>query len=97
MQAINRLLERIGILMGQQRRFVADAAHELRSPLTALSVQSQNLDQAGSLESMRERVVPLQVGIERTRKLTEQLLSLARLQAGAQKRLRWMSRCSPAN
>jgi two-component system OmpR family sensor kinase len=47
--AINRLLERINQLMGQQRRFIADAAHELRSPLTALSIQSQNLMQAGSL------------------------------------------------
>ncbi|WP_295393016.1 ATP-binding protein [uncultured Thiodictyon sp.] len=81
-QAINRLLERVGVLMGQQRRFVADAAHELRSPLTALSVQAQNLRQATSLEAMRERVLPLQAGIERARKLAEQLLSLARAQAG---------------
>ena len=81
--AINRLLERINQLMGQQRRFIADAAHELRSPLTALSIQSQNLMQAGSLEAMRERISPLQDGIERARHLTEQLLSLARTQADA--------------
>lgn len=80
--AINRLLERVNHLMGQQRRFIADAAHELRSPLTALSVQVQNLSQAGSLEAMRERVIPLQEGIERAQKLTEQLLSLAKTQAG---------------
>jgi two-component system OmpR family sensor kinase len=79
--AINRLLERVNYLMGQQRRFIADAAHELRSPLTALSVQAQNLRQAGSLEAVRERVIPLQAGIERARHLTEQLLSLARTQA----------------
>lgn len=81
--AINRLLERVNHLMGQQRRFIADAAHELRSPLTALSVQAQNLQHAGSLEAMRERVVPLREGIERARQLTEQLLSLARTQAGS--------------
>lgn len=81
--AINRLLERVNYLMGQQRRFIADAAHELRSPLTALSVQAQNLRQAGSLEAMQARVAPLQAGIERARQLTEQLLSLARTQAGA--------------
>jgi two-component system OmpR family sensor kinase len=81
-QAINRLLERVKVLMEQQRRFIADAAHEIRSPLTALSVQAQNLLQAESLEDMRERVVPLRAGIERARKLTEQLLSLARVQAG---------------
>ncbi len=80
--AINRLLERVNHLMGQQRRFIADAAHELRSPLTALSVQAQNLTRAGSLDAVRERVVPLQKGIERARQLTEQLLNLARTQAG---------------
>lgn len=81
--SINRLLERINRLMGQQRRFIADAAHELRSPLTALSLQAQNLRQADSLESTRERIVPLLAGIERAQHLTEQLLSLARTQAGS--------------
>lgn len=82
-QAINRLLGRINQLLNQQRRFIADAAHELRSPLTALSVQAQNLRQADSLEAMRERIAPLQAGIERARQLTEQLLNLARTQAGS--------------
>ncbi|WP_313951786.1 ATP-binding protein [Accumulibacter sp.] len=80
--AINRLLERVNHLLGQQRRFIADAAHELRSPLTALSVQAENLAHARSLEAVRDRVLPLQAGIERARQLTEQLLSLARTQAG---------------
>ncbi len=82
-QSINQLLERINRLMGQQRRFIADAAHELRSPLTALSVQAQNLRHADSLETARERIVPLLAGIERAQHLTEQLLSLARTQAGS--------------
>jgi two-component system OmpR family sensor kinase len=85
--AINRLLERISHLMGQQRRFIANAAHELRSPLTALSIQSQNLMQAGSPEVMLERISPLQDGIERARHLTEQLLSLARTQADAREQV----------
>lgn len=80
--AINRLLERVNLLLAQQRRFIADAAHELRSPLTALSVQAQNLENAATLEAMRERVRPLREGIERARRLTEQLLNLARTQAG---------------
>jgi two-component system OmpR family sensor kinase len=83
-QAINRLLLRVGDLLQQQRRFIADAAHEIRSPLTALSVQARNLGQAQSLEAARERLVPLAAGIERARRLTEQLLGLARLQAGAE-------------
>lgn len=80
-QAINRLLARINQLISQQQRFIADAAHELRSPLTALSMQAQNLRQANSLEAIHERVAPLQAGIERARQLTEQLLNLARIQA----------------
>ncbi len=80
--AINRLLGRVNHLMSEQRRFIADAAHELRSPLTALSLQAQNLRQANSPEAMHERAASLQAGIERARRLTEQLLSLARTQEG---------------
>lgn len=80
-RAINRLLERVGRLMGEQRRFIADAAHELRTPLTALSLQAQNLEQAESLEAMLNRVAPLRAGIERAQRLTGQLLSLARSQS----------------
>ncbi len=80
--AINRQMEGIKRLMGQQRRFIADAAHELRTPLTALSLQAQNLEQAETLEAMRLRVAPLRAGIERARRLTEQLLNLARSQTG---------------
>ncbi len=78
--SINRLLARVNQLMGEQRRFIADAAHELRSPLTALSVQAQNIEKATSLNAMRARVSPLREGIERARQLTEQLLSLAKSQ-----------------
>ena len=79
--AINRLLNRITDLLTQQRRFIADAAHELRSPLTALSLQAQNLSAADSVASLQQRIIPLQKGIERTRQLNEQLLTLARTQA----------------
>ncbi len=81
-RAINRLLERVSRALTEQRRFIADAAHELRSPLTALSVQVQNLEAATSAEAMRARVAPLSEGINRARRLTEQLLSLAKTQAG---------------
>jgi two-component system OmpR family sensor kinase len=81
-QAINRLLARVNTMVAGQRRFIADAAHELRTPLTALSLQAQNLGQSESLEVMRERLLPLQAGIERARKITVQLLNLARTQAG---------------
>ena len=81
LRAINRLLERVRLLMGQQRRFVADAAHELRTPLTALSLQAQNLERAESLAECKQRLLPLKSGLERSRHLLDQLLSLARQQA----------------
>ena len=80
-EAINRLLVRVNQLIAAQRRFVADAAHELRSPLTALAVQAGNLAQAHSSEDLHQRIDALKAGIERARHLTEQLLDLARLQA----------------
>ncbi len=82
-RAINRLLERVNRLIDEQRRFIADAAHELRSPLTALSLQAQNMEKAETLETMRQRAAPLRAGIDRARRLTEQLLSLAGSQAGS--------------
>ncbi len=84
--AINRLLVRINQLLGQQRRFIADAAHELRSPLTALSLQVHNIKQADSLALAREHILPLEAGVERARRLTEQLLDMARIQASVTER-----------
>jgi two-component system OmpR family sensor kinase len=78
--AINRLLTRAGESLAQQRRFVADAAHELRSPLTALSLQAELLDGASMSERARERLATLRKGLERARALLGQMLSLARAQ-----------------
>jgi len=79
--AINRLLQRINLMNESQRRFIADAAHELRSPLTALSLQAQNIEKTGSYAISKERLVPLKVGLERSRHLLNQLLDLVRQQA----------------
>lgn len=68
--------------MNQQRRLVADAAHELRTPITALSLQVENLDPVDLSQSARDRVATLRQGIGRTRHLLDQLLSLARQDAG---------------
>jgi two-component system OmpR family sensor kinase len=81
--AINRLLARVSRSMQAQRRFVADAAHELRSPLTALSLQAERLADVEMSELAHERLAALRQGIERGRKLLDQLLSLARAQSGA--------------
>jgi two-component system OmpR family sensor kinase len=79
--AINRLLTRVAQSMDAQRRFVADAAHELRSPLTAISLQAERLAEAEMSDLARERLATLQRGIERGRNLLDQLLTLAKVQA----------------
>jgi len=81
--AINRLLARVLQAMESQRRFVADAAHELRSPLTALSLQAERLAGAEMSETARERLLLLRQGIERGRNLLDQLLALAKAQSVA--------------
>jgi two-component system OmpR family sensor kinase len=81
--AINRLLQRVNLMNESQRRFIADAAHELRSPLTALSLQAQNIEKTGSFSISKERLVPLKNGLERSRHLLNQLLDLVRQQASA--------------
>ena len=78
--AINSLLVRVEQSMAVQRRFIADAAHELRSPLTALSLQSERLAQTDMSDLARERLVTLRRGIERGRNLLDQLLTLAKAQ-----------------
>ena len=79
--AINRLLARVGQSMESQRRFVADAAHELRSPLTALSLQAERLADAEMSGLARERLTVLRQGIKRGRSLLDQLLTLAKAQS----------------
>lgn len=79
--AINRLLGRVEQSMDAQRRFVADAAHELRSPLAALSLQAERLADIELPANARERLSTLRQGIERSSALLDQLLALARAQA----------------
>lgn len=83
--AINRLLSRVAQSMAVQRRFLADAAHELRSPLTALSLQAERLASSDLSAPARQRLDALQSGLQRSRQLLDQLLSLARVQEGVEK------------
>ena len=81
--ALNALLQRLGQSLEAQRAFVADAAHELRSPLTALKLQLQLLRRAGGDTERAAAAEALGAGIERAARLVEQLLALARSEPGA--------------
>jgi signal transduction histidine kinase len=77
-EELNRLLARLGDAFGKQRAFVADAAHELRSPLTALSLQLQLLDRAPDESARKAAQERLGAAVERAAHLVGQLLTLAR-------------------
>ena len=81
--AVNRLLRRLGSVLEQQRRMVADAAHELRTPVAATRVQADNLGHEDLPVEARSRLDALQRGLDRTSELIEQLLRLARVQGVA--------------
>lgn len=81
--ALNALLGRLAQSRDAQRAFVADAAHELRSPLTALKLQLQMLRRAPDASARDAAIESLGAGIERAARLVEQLLTLARSERGA--------------
>ena len=79
-EALNQLFTRTGEMMARERRFTSDAAHELRSPLTALKVQTDvaqlSLDDP---QAQAKALDQLHAGIDRASRLVEQLLTLSRL------------------
>lgn len=77
-EELNRLLERLSAAFASQRAFVADAAHELRSPLTALSLQLQLLERARDEPDRELATTRLRAAVERATHLVSQLLTLAR-------------------
>jgi two-component system OmpR family sensor kinase len=82
-QELNLLFGRVKTAFDAQQSFVADAAHELRTPLAALKLQAQSLDRADSAEARKLAVARLTAGIDRATRLVEQLLVLARQEASA--------------
>ena len=81
--ALNGLLERIGALIESERRFTADAAHELRTPIAAIRAQAQvALAETGDTKASHALRATLE-GCDRATRLVEQLLTLSRLESGA--------------
>lgn len=79
--AINRVMSRLRALLEENRRFIADAAHELRSPVAALLIQADNVEHAEMSGDARHRLASLRQGLARMTKLLDQLLDLARQNA----------------
>jgi two-component system OmpR family sensor kinase len=81
---LNLLFDRVRSAFDAQKNFVADAAHELRSPLTALRLQAQTLARKGELSAAHDTdLARLNQGIDRAIRLVEQLLVLAREEAAS--------------
>ncbi|HPF26608.1 MAG TPA: ATP-binding protein [Steroidobacteraceae bacterium] len=79
--ALNGLLQRISALMESERRFTADAAHELRTPIAAIRAQAQ-VALAGSSDPQVSRSLQATLaGCDRAIRLVEQLLTLSRLES----------------
>ena len=95
--SIGGLLLRLGQSMEAQRRFVADAAHGLRSPLTALSLQAEALDRDNLSPQSRATVARLRQGMARARSLIDQLLVFVRSQAQPELPWRRAQPCAPSS
>jgi len=79
---INALLGRLAASLDADRRFLADAAHELRSPVAALALQVQLAARAQTPAARAAALHELSRGIERARRLVQQLLDFARFEPG---------------
>ena len=83
-EAINDLLARLDRSFTLQRHFIADAAHELRTPIMGLSIQAQLLQRATTPGEREHVLAQIHAGTTRLSHLAEQLLTLARVEPDAQ-------------
>jgi two-component system, OmpR family, sensor kinase len=81
--AINGLMARLNESLTAQRRFLSDAAHELRSPITALRLQLQVLERSADAAAIEAAKNELRQGVARAQRLVEQLLQFARTEPEA--------------
>lgn len=79
-RSLNALFGRVGSLVERERRFTADAAHELRTPLAALKTQAQVARGAPDDATRGHALDKVVAGSDRAARLVEQLLTLARLE-----------------
>jgi two-component system sensor histidine kinase TctE len=82
-ERINALLVRVDSAIRAQKRFVADAAHQLRTPLAAVMLHAEWAQRAPDGATEREALRALHRSVERAGRMSQQLLSLARTDPGA--------------
>jgi two-component system sensor histidine kinase QseC len=78
--ALDRQREQLRELLERERRFITDAAHELRTPLAILDIHARNAREAGSVEEREAALGYVQHGLERAARIASQLLTIARLE-----------------
>lgn len=83
LDSLNKLFARLDRALQQERRFTADAAHELRTPLAALRTQAQVALREHVPERRMQALSNIQEGVDRATYLVEQLLALARADTGS--------------
>jgi two-component system OmpR family sensor kinase len=76
--SLNGLLARLGEALAAQKAFIADAAHELRTPIAALQLQAQLAERAEAEEDRAAALADLKAGVGRAARTVQQLLTLAR-------------------
>lgn len=81
-EAFNEMMERMKKSVGAQQRFVADAAHQMRTPLTGLKTQAQFAIRESDPEALRHALRQIATGVDRAGRLVNQLLTLARTEGG---------------
>ena len=82
-QALNGLLGRLNALFDTHRKFIADTAHQLRTPLTAIKLNIEEALAENDIERTHAHLLRLRASADRATRLTTQLLSLARAESGA--------------
>jgi len=83
LERLNELFARIGASLERERAFTADAAHELRTPIAAVRAQAEVARAAHDQDECRRALDRVIAGCDRAARLTDQLLTLARLEQGA--------------
>ncbi|WP_427913844.1 ATP-binding protein [Ramlibacter sp. MMS24-I3-19] len=76
--AVNELLRRLRDAFAARRRFVQDAAHELRTPITAVALQLENVRRELPPGACHQSFAQLEAGVSRAQRLVDQLLKLSR-------------------